>query len=121
VVEDRVELADTDDTYLELWERLSIQERGPWPAEHGFLVTASKERVTVAQGRVSVTVELSAPERKPAVRDTRLVDQGKCECGCGTGLTGVHWRRKRYVNDTHRQRVVRRRAAENRTPDTQVP
>jgi len=116
-----VELADTDDTYLELWERLSIQERGPWLAEHGFLVTASKERVTVAQGRVSVTVELSTPERKPAVRDTRLVDQGKCECGCGTGLTGVHWRRKRYVNDAHRQRVVRRRAAENRTPDTQVP
>jgi hypothetical protein len=121
VVEDRVELAETGDTYLELWERLSVQGRGPWLVEHGFRVTASKERVTVSQGPTTATVELSAPERKPAVRNTEPVDQGKCECGCGTELTGVHWRRKRYVNDTHRQRVVRRRAAEDRTPDPKVP
>ena len=36
VIEDRVELVETDDTYLELWERQSIQNRGSWLTEHGF-------------------------------------------------------------------------------------
>lgn len=56
MIEDRVELVETDDTYLELWERLSVPERGSWLAEHGFRLTASKERVTVSQGSVSASV-----------------------------------------------------------------
>jgi DNA invertase Pin-like site-specific DNA recombinase len=110
VVEDRVELVETDDTYLELWERLSIQVRGPWLVEHGFQVTASKERVTVSQGPAAATVDLSAPERMALVRDTELVHWGKCECGCGTDIYGVKWRRKRFLNGAHRTRAIRRLA-----------
>jgi hypothetical protein len=110
VVEDRVELVETDDTYLELWERLSIQDRGPWLVEHGFRVTANKERVTVSQGPASATVDLSTPERMALVRDTELVHWGKCECGCGTDIHGVKRRRKRYLNGAHRTRAVRRLA-----------
>ena len=70
VIEDRVELVETDDTYLGLWERLGVPERGPWLAELGFRVAASKERVTVSQGPVSASVRLSEPERMATVRDT---------------------------------------------------
>jgi DNA invertase Pin-like site-specific DNA recombinase len=110
VIEDRVELVETDDTYLELWERQSIQNRGSWLIEHGFRVTASKERVTVSQGDVSATVELGEPER---IKPTRHLEQtywGKCGCGCGTDLYGVKCRRKEYANATHRDRARRRRA-----------
>ncbi|HEY1670450.1 MAG TPA: hypothetical protein VGG54_32530, partial [Trebonia sp.] len=55
VEEDRVELVETDDTYLELWERRSPQDRGAWLVEQGFRVTASKERVAVEQGDVQAT------------------------------------------------------------------
>jgi site-specific DNA recombinase len=110
VVEDRVELVETDDTYLELWERLNVQDRGPWLVEHGFRVTASKERVTVSQGPASATVELSAPERRALVRDTELMHWGKCECGCDTDIYGVKWRRKRYLDGAHRTRAIRRSA-----------
>jgi site-specific DNA recombinase len=110
VVEDSVELVETDDTYLGLWERLSTPERGSWLVKHGFRVTASKERVTVSQGSVSATVELSEPE--PIVRDTTPEYLGKCECGCGTGVYGTKYgRKKRYVNEAHRARVYRRLAA----------
>ena len=116
VVEDRVELVETDDTYLELWERLSIQDRGLWLEEHEFQVTASKERVTVTQGTVSVTVELSAPKRKPAVRDTERVYWGKCGCGCGNDLYGVKWRRRVYVSEAHRMQAKRGRVATDPEP-----
>jgi hypothetical protein len=109
VVEDRVELVETDDTYLELWERLSVPERGPWLAEHGFRITARKERVTVSQGSVSATVELKGPE---PIRDMELVYQGKCLCGCGTDIYSTKYGpRKRYVNEAHGARFYRRRAA----------
>lgn len=110
LIDDRVELVETDDTYLELWERRSVQDRGPWLVEHGFRVTASKEHVTVSQGPVSATVELSAPDRMAPARHLERVHWGKCECGCGTDLYGAKCRRKRYVNGTHRMRAIRQRA-----------
>ena len=110
VVEDRLELVETDDTYLGLWERLSIPERGSWLVEHGFRVTASKERVIVSQGPVSATMELNEPE--PTARDTQPVYQGKCDCGCGTNVYGTKYGpRKKWVNKTHANRNYRRRVA----------
>jgi DNA invertase Pin-like site-specific DNA recombinase len=111
VIEDRVELVEIDNTYLELWERQSIQNRGSWLIEHGFRVTASKERVTVSQGPVSATVELGKPER---IKPTRQMEQrywGKCGCGCGTDLYGAKCRRKEYANGVHREKARRQRAA----------
>ena len=58
VVEDRVELTDTGERYSELWDGLSVAERGPWLAEHGFRVTASKTEMTVARGKVAYTATL---------------------------------------------------------------
>jgi len=123
LVEDHVELVETGDTYLALWERLGIPERGSWLVEHGFRVTASKERVTVSQGPISTTVELSAPERMPSTGSWEPVRWGKCECGCGTDLYGIKCRRKRYVNGTHRMRAIRQRAAatEAQAADPQEP
>lgn len=120
LVEDRVELIETDDTYLELWQRLSIPERGPWLVEHGFRVTASKERLTVSQGPVSTTVALSEPQRLATIRDTEPVYRGKCGCGCGTDIYGIKYGpRKRYVNATHAARAYRRRVAarDGQAPD----
>ena len=119
VIEDRVELVETDDTYLELWERLSVPERGPWLAEQGFRITARKERVTVSQGSVSASVELKEPE---PIRDMELVYQGKCLCGCGTDIYSTKYGpRKRYVNEAHGARFYRRRAAgrEGHADDTE--
>ena len=110
VVEDRVELVKTDDTYLGLWERLSPPERGPWLAEQGFRVTASKERVTVSQGPASAAVELGELERRAPVLVPERVYWGKCECGCGTDIYGSKYRQRRYVNDNHRRKAVRRLA-----------
>jgi site-specific DNA recombinase len=111
VIEDRVELVETGDTYRELWERLSAPERGPWLVENGFRITASKERVTVSQGSVSATMELGESEHIP--RDTTPVYQGKCECGCGTDVYGTKYgKRKRFVNGTHTMRYRRRVARE---------
>jgi hypothetical protein len=107
LIEDRVELVETDDTYLELWERLSDPARGPWLAEHGFRVTASKERVTVSQGPVLATVELSRPNRLVPVRDNEPVYQGKCECGCGTDLYGSRYgSRKKFVDQAHARKAA---------------
>src|ERR1700730_4390855 len=106
VIEDTVELVETDDTYLELWERRSVHDRGPLLAEHGFRITASKERVTVSQGSTSgEAVELGEPERIRPTRHLERVHWGKCECGCGTDLYGAKCRRKRDVNGTHRDRT----------------
>jgi site-specific DNA recombinase len=110
VAEDRVELVETDDTYLELWERLSNPKRGSWLVEHGFQVTASKERVTVSQGSASATGELGEPER--ASRDMDLLYLGKCLCGCGTDIYATKYgAKKKYVNEAHAARFYRRRAA----------
>jgi hypothetical protein len=107
LVEDRVELVETDDTYLGLWERLSAAQRGPWLAEHEFRIAASKERVSVSQGSVSATTELSEPERVATVRDTEPVYQGKCGCGCGTDLYGSRYGiPKKYFNQAHARRAA---------------
>lgn len=112
VIEDRVELVETDDTYLELWERLGVPGRGPWLAEHGFRITASKERVTVSQGPVSASVALSEPERMATIRDTESVYRGKCGCGCGTDIYSTKYGQPRkYVNGAHAQAAYRRRRA----------
>jgi hypothetical protein len=110
VVEDSVELVETDQTYLGLWQGLRLPERGSWLAEHGFRVTADKEHVTVSQGSATATVALGKPEY--VVRETQAVYQGKCECGCGADVYGTKYgKRKRYINGTHRIRADRRRAA----------
>jgi site-specific DNA recombinase len=112
VITDRVELVETDDTYLEVWDRLAAPERGPWLAEHGFRITASKERVTVCQGSVSTSATLSEPERMAAVRDTEPVYRGKCGCGCGTDVYGSKYGYpKKFVSRAHAQATYRRRLA----------
>jgi DNA invertase Pin-like site-specific DNA recombinase len=60
VVPDTVEEIELDEHYSDVWDGLDAPGRGPWLAEHGFTVTASKERVTVARGTVSVTLPLVA-------------------------------------------------------------
>jgi site-specific DNA recombinase len=123
LIDDRVELVETDDTYLELWERRSVQDRGPWLVEQGFRVTASKERVTVSQGTVQGEAWLDEPERITPTRHLERVYWGKCECGCGTDLYGAKCRQKRYVNGTHRMRAIRQReaAGEAQAADPQKP
>ena len=112
MIEDRVELVETDDSYLELWERLSVPERGPWLAEHGFRITASKERVTVSQGPVSASVALSEPDRMATVRDTEPSTRGKCGCGCGTDIySSKYGQPRKFVNRAHAQAAYRRRLA----------
>jgi site-specific DNA recombinase len=113
VIEDTVELVETDDTYLELWDRLSTEARGPWLAENGFRITASKDRVVVYQGTTKVEAEeLGEPERMPA-QPRKRVHMGTCGCGCGTDLYGVEnpQHRIRYVNHTHAERARRQRLA----------
>lgn len=110
VIEDYVDLVETDDTYLELWERQSVQNRGAWLIEHGFRVTASKERVTVSQGPVSATVELGKPERMTPARHAEQRYWGKCGCGMDVfAPSNVTRNQKMYVNATHKQRAVRQR------------
>lgn len=53
---------------------------------------------------------LGEPER--AIRDTTPVYHGKCGCGCGTDIYGTKYGpKKKYVNNAHRVRADRRRAA----------
>jgi site-specific DNA recombinase len=112
LIEDTVELVETDDTYLELWERLTVPERGPWLLSEEFRVTASRESVTVSQGDVSATVKLDQPERQEAARDTAQVLVGRCECGCGSDVYGSKYGNpKRYVNRAHAQVAYRQRLA----------
>jgi hypothetical protein len=112
VVEDRAELIETADTYLELWDRLGVPERGPWLAKHDFRVTASKERVTVSQGSVSASVPLSEPERMAPVRDTTPLYRGECACGCGTDIySSKYGQPRKFVNRAHAQAAYRRRMA----------
>ncbi len=123
LIDDHVELVETDDTYLELWERRSVQNRGPWLVEQGFRVTASKEQVTVSQGTVQGEAWLDEPERITPTRHLERVYWGKCECGCGADLYGAKCRQKRYVNGTHRMRAIRQReaAGEAQAADSQEP
>ena len=117
VIEDRVELVETDDTYLELWERLGPPQRGPWLVGHEFRITASRERVTVSQGPISATSDLSELERTAAIRDVEPVYQGKCGCGCGTDLYGSRYGSpKKFVDRVHSTRAayLRRVAARER-------
>jgi site-specific DNA recombinase len=112
LIEDTVELVETDDTYLELWERMSVQARGPWLAENGFRVTASKERVTVSQGSVTAWAKLDPPERKGPPQEEDFAFQGKCQCGCDEDVYGSPLGPARqYVNHTHQARAYRQRAA----------
>jgi site-specific DNA recombinase len=106
LIDDHVESVETDDTYLELWERLDVQDRGPWLAEHDFRVTANKERVTVSRGTVRGEALLDEPERAPRVRKY----WGKCACGCGSDLYSNGYVPKRFLNEAHRMRAVRRSA-----------
>jgi DNA invertase Pin-like site-specific DNA recombinase len=116
LIDDRVELVETDDTYLGVWERLSTPERGPWLAEHGFRVTASKERVIVSRREIEGQAELTELERSTPVQDTEPVYWGKCECGCGTDLYGSKYRQKRYANENHRRKAIRERNAREEQP-----
>lgn len=115
LVEDSVELVEIDDTYLELWELQSVHERGPWLVEHGFRVTASRERVTISQGAVSAAVSLNEPKRLAIIRDTEPVYQGKCGCGCDIDVYGSKYGpQKKYVNESHASRFYYRRRATDR-------
>jgi DNA invertase Pin-like site-specific DNA recombinase len=58
LIPDRVKLVPTGDTYRAEWERTLVPERGLWLARHGFRVYASKARVVVVQGGVTVTESL---------------------------------------------------------------
>jgi hypothetical protein len=108
-VRDRVELIPTGNTYYGVWQRLSIQERGPWLAGQGFRVTANKEQVTVSQDSGSATMPL---EMKPRGARVKMLELGKCQCGCGVDLRGVN-ANKKYVNGAHAARAWRRSAAES--------
>jgi site-specific DNA recombinase len=115
MVEDRVELVETVDTYRELWEQLSAPLRGPWLKEHEFQVTASRERVIVSHGLVRGEALLDEPERVAAARNTELVYQGKCGCGCGTDLYGSKYGApKKFVDRVHAGRGAYLRRAEAR-------
>ncbi len=117
LIENRVELVETDDTYLELWERLSDPERGPWLSAHGFRVTASKELVIVTRGEIEGEAELDEPGRVVTVLDREPVYQGKCGCGCGTDLYGSRYgTRKKFVDQAHARKAayLRGRAAPER-------
>jgi DNA invertase Pin-like site-specific DNA recombinase len=106
LIDDHVEPVETDDTYLELWERLDDSERGPWLAEHEFRVTASKDSVTVSRGTVEGTAELSRPQRQPTVYDNQPLYYGKCGCGCGADVYGSRYGRpKKYVDQDHATRA----------------
>lgn len=61
VVPDHVELVATGESYAELWAALGPSERGPWLTEHEFHVTADKGLVTVTQGDVLASWDLSVP------------------------------------------------------------
>jgi site-specific DNA recombinase len=122
VVEDRVEVVETDDTYLDLWDRLAVAERGPWLAEHGFRVTASKERVTVSEGSVSASVTLNELKRMATVRDTTPVYRGECACGCGTDIySSKYGQPRKFVNRAHAQALYRRRLAACESSEKPVP
>ena len=119
LIEDTVELVETDDTYLELWDRLSTEARGPWLAENGFRITASKDRVVVYQGTTKVEAEeLGEPERMPA-QPRKRVHMGTCGCGCGTDLYGAVNNRKRYVDKTHKHRAEHQRTPAGETQATE--
>jgi hypothetical protein len=107
LIGDHVELVETDDTYLELWERLSDPDRGPWLAEHGFRVTASKKLVIFTRGEIEGQAELDEPERLTTIRVTEPVYQGKCGCGCGTDVYGSSYgTRKKFVDHAHARKAA---------------
>jgi hypothetical protein len=60
--------------------------------------------VTVTQGTTRGTADLSEPEREAPVRKY----WGKCECGCGSDLYSNGHVPKRFLNEAHRMRAVRR-------------
>ena len=45
-------------TYAALWDDVSTPERGQWLSDHGFIVQATKERLTVIRGDVTGSVDL---------------------------------------------------------------
>lgn len=47
------------------------------------------------------------------------LEQFLCECGCGTySMRSTRGMKRRYLNDTHKKRVARRRASALRTEGT---
>jgi site-specific DNA recombinase len=111
-IPDHVELMPTGDTYYGLWQKLSTPERGAWLAAHGFRVTANIEHVTVSQESGSAMVTL---DKRPRGGRTKMLDLGKCHCGCGADLRGVN-ANKKYVNGAHGARAYRHRQAEAAGP-----
>ena len=111
-IPDHVELVPTGDTYYGLWQKLSTPERGAWLAAHGFRVTANIEHVTVSQESGSAMVTL---DKRPRGGRTKMLDLGKCQCGCGADLRGVN-ANKKYVNGAHGARAYRRRQTEAAGP-----
>lgn len=61
VVPDTVQLVALDQTYAQMWSALPPSQRGPWLIEHEFHVTADKGLVTVTQGNVLASWDLSVP------------------------------------------------------------
>ena len=59
VVPDREVMVHTRETYAGLWNGLRPADRGQWLEANGFTVRASRAAVTVSQGPVSATVQLS--------------------------------------------------------------
>jgi DNA invertase Pin-like site-specific DNA recombinase len=58
VVPDRVQETDTGERYADLWARTPVPERGPWLAENGFRVYASRTGVAIEQGDERHTASL---------------------------------------------------------------
>jgi hypothetical protein len=57
-VPDRWEEVPNGHTYADLWDDVITPERGQWLIDHGFIVQATKERVTVVRGDVTASVAL---------------------------------------------------------------
>jgi hypothetical protein len=65
VTEDTVELTGTGQTYLQVWEGLSVHQRGHWLAEEGFRVYARGTEVRVVNGnRTGVAAIPAIPSRR---------------------------------------------------------
>jgi DNA invertase Pin-like site-specific DNA recombinase len=58
---DRLDWVELSETYAQQWDRLSADERGAWLKANRFVITATKEAVTVTQDGKAVTVILRRP------------------------------------------------------------
>ena len=60
IVPDRIEFTDTGERYAALWAKEPPHLRGAWLVKHGIKITATRDRVTVANGEYSATWEPTA-------------------------------------------------------------